>query len=137
MVLSASSEAALRDLSLAYAEHLAKEPDCSLPDICHTASIGRSGLPQRLAFPAPNIAVARELLSAFAQGKSKSEIVSGRVRSDSKVAFLFTGQGAQHTGMGRDLYEVEPVFRDAFDRCALLLGEHLDRPLQEIVGYDD
>ncbi len=136
MVLSASSETALRDLSLAYAEHLAKERECFLPDICHTAAIGRSALSYRLAFPAPNIAVARELLGIFAQGKSKSEIVSGRVRSDSRVAFLFTGQGAQHTGMGRDLYAIEPVFRDAFDQCALLLGEHLDRPLQEIVGYD-
>ena len=136
MVLSASSEAALRDLSLAYAEHLAKERECFLPDICHTAATGRSALSYRLAFPAPNIAMARELLSTFAQGKSKPEIVSGRVRSDSRVAFLFTGQGAQHAGMGRDLYSIEPAFRDAFDQCALLLGEHLDRPLKEIVGYD-
>ena len=135
LVLSASSEAALRDLSLTYAEHLAKERECLLPDICHTAAIGRSALSYRLAFPVTNIAVARELLGIFAQGKSQSEIVSGRVRSDSRVAFLFTGQGAQHTGMGRGLYAIEPVFRDAFDRCGLLLGEHLDRPLQEIVGY--
>jgi myxalamid-type polyketide synthase MxaC len=136
IVLSAGSETALRELSLAYAEHLAKERECSLPEICHTAAAGRSALPHRLAFPAPSIAVARELLSVFAQGKSKSEIVSGRVCSDSRVAFLFTGQGAQHTAMGRDLYETEPVFRDAFDQCGRLLGEHLDRPLQEIVGYD-
>ena len=136
MVLSTSSETALRELSLAYAEHLAKESECSLSDICHTAAVGRSALSHRLAFSAPNIAVAREVLSAFAQDKPKSEIFSGRVRSDSRIAFLFTGQGAQHTGMGRDLYEIEPVFRDAFDQCALLLGEHLDRPLQEIVGYN-
>ncbi len=32
--------------------------------------------------------------------------------------------------------KIEPVFREAFDKCALLLGEHLDRPLQEIVGYE-
>ena len=136
MVLSASSEPALRELSLAYAEYLAKERESSLADLCHTAAIGRSALSHRLAFPAPNNAVARELLGIFGQGKPKPEIVSGRVRSDSRVAFLFTGQGAQYTGMGRDLYEIEPVFRDAFDQCALLLGEHLDRPLQEIVGYD-
>jgi myxalamid-type polyketide synthase MxaC len=135
MVLSASSETALRDLSLAYAEHLAQGPGWSLPDICHTAAIGRSALSHRLAFPASNSAVARELLDAFVQGKSRSEIVSGRVRSDSRVAFLFTGQGAQYEGMARGLYEIEPVFRDAFDQCALLLGEHLDRPLHEIVGY--
>jgi len=136
VVLSASSETALRDLSLAYAKHLAKEDASSLPDVCHTGAVGRSALPYRLAFPAPNKAVASGLLDAFAQGKLKSEIVSGRVRSDSRVAFLFTGQGAQHRGMGRDLYQIEPVFRDVFDQCALLLVEQLDRPLQEVIGYD-
>ena len=136
VVLSASSENALRELSGVYAERLTKEPECSLPDICHTAAIGRSALSHRLAFPAPDLAVAREVLSTFAQGKSTSEILAGRVHPDFRVAFLFTGQGAQYPGMGRALYEVEPVFRDAFDKCALLLGEHLDRPLPEIVGYD-
>jgi myxalamid-type polyketide synthase MxaC len=136
MVLSANSETALRNLALAYAEYFAKGAGCSLQDVCHTAAIGRSALSHRLAFPTPNIAVARELLDAFAQGKSKSEIVSGRVRSDSGVAFLFTGQGAQYAGMGRGQYETEPVFRDAFDECALLLNDHLDRPLHEVVGYD-
>jgi acyl transferase domain-containing protein len=135
LVLSASSETALRDLSLAYAERLAKEAASSLPDICHTAATGRSALSHRLAFPAPNIVVAQELLSIFAQGESKPEIATGRVHTDSRVAFLFTGQGAQQAAMGRGLYETEPSFRDAFDRCAHLLGEHLDRPLLEVIGY--
>ena len=66
------------------------------------------------------------------------------IRRSSQVVFAPTpesrfsspGKGRNISGMGRDLYEIEPVFRDAFDQCALLLGEHLDRPLQEIVGYD-
>jgi acyl transferase domain-containing protein len=136
VVLSASSETALRELSLAYAEHLAKERECSLPDICYTAAAGRSALSHRLAFPATNIAAARESLSTFAQRKSTPEIFSGRASSDCRAAFLFTGQGAQHPAMGRDLYEIEPVFRDAFDQCAHLLVDQLDRPLQEVVGYN-
>ncbi len=136
LVLSASSEVALRELSQAYAEHLAKEPECSLPDICHTAAVGRSSLSHRLAFPAADIGVAKGLLNSFAQGKTEPEMVSGRARSDSRVAFLFTGQGAQYAAMGRDLYRTEPVFRDAFDECGRLLDEHLDHPLQEIVGYN-
>jgi acyl transferase domain-containing protein len=136
LVLSASSDAALRELSLGYAEHVAKAPAGSLPDICHTAATGRSALSYRLAVLSTSNSATRDRLGAFAERNLHPEIVSGRTRSDSRVAFLFTGQGAQHMGMGRDLYEIEPVFRHAFDQCALSTAEHLDRPLQEIVGYD-
>ena len=136
VALSAGSEIALRELAQAYSEHLAKEPGCFLPDVCHTAAVGRSSLSHRLAFPAADVRAAIEVLDNFTQGKPNSEVSSGRVRSDFRVAFLFTGQGSQRIDMGRALYETEPVFRDTFDRCAGFLGEHLDRPLKEIVGYE-
>jgi acyl transferase domain-containing protein len=136
VALSAASEVALRDLARAHSEFLAEQPACSLAEFCHTAASGRSFLSHRLAFPASDIATVRQLLSDFAQGRSNIEATSGRIRSECSVAFLFTGQGGQWNGTGRALYEIEPVYRDAFDRCADLLDEHLDMPLREIVGYD-
>ena len=135
MVVSAKSEASLKELAGAYGDYLAKNPECAIADVCHSAAVGRSPLPYRLAFPCGDSVTAQGLLSSFASGDRRPETISGRVRRDGKIALLFTGQGAQYPGMGRTLYETEPVFRDAFDQCAGLLSEDLDRPLQEIVGY--
>jgi acyl transferase domain-containing protein len=53
--------------------------------------------------------------------------------SAGKLAFLFTGQGAQYTGMGRELYFANSVFRQTFDQCAQLLEPLLPHRLDAVV----
>ncbi len=132
--LSARSESALRNLARSYADHLADTP-AALPDICFTANAGRSHFEHRLAVVAASTEHLREHLTAYANGEAAAGIALGEVRYNNRprVAFLFTGQGAQYPGMGRLLYDTQPTFRAALDRCAEILRPILERPLLSVI----
>jgi acyl transferase domain-containing protein len=63
-------------------------------------------------------------------------VVGKTARVRPKVMFVYSSPGSQHLGMGRHLYEDEPVFRDAFARCDALVAGALPRSLTAML-YDD
>jgi acyl transferase domain-containing protein len=54
-----------------------------------------------------------------------------------RLAFLFTGHGAQYPGMGRGLYEQSAVFRQAIEECDEALRPYLDHPLPDVLYHPD
>jgi acyl transferase domain-containing protein/SAM-dependent methyltransferase len=131
--LSAKDERALKALATRYAEHLAANPQADFAELCYGASTGRAHFNHRLAIVATDVPNARAEIERFVQGASSPRLHSGHAPATPQIAFLFTGQGAQYAGMGRELYESEPVFRDVLDRCAQALVGELDRPLLDVM----
>ena len=133
--LSARSEPALRQLAQRYEQVLAENEIDSLADFTNAVGNGRSHFPHRLALTGETASQLQERLAAFRSGEEIPGWRYGHVEpgTQPKIAFLFTGQGAQFSGMGRELYETQPVFRQAMDRCATLLLPYLERPLLSVI----
>jgi acyl transferase domain-containing protein/acyl carrier protein len=131
--LSARSNSALGRVADLYADHLDGVPEQALADVCATAACGRSHLNVRAVAVAPSRAAMIAQLRAVASGDDAA--VKGQVATNGRyrVAFLFTGQGAQYVGMGCVLDQHEPVFRAALDRCAAVLDPLLGRSLREVM----
>ncbi|MCK6562451.1 SDR family NAD(P)-dependent oxidoreductase [candidate division KSB1 bacterium] len=138
LALSAKSEQALQELTRRYATHLAAHPDLEVAAVCRSANTGRAHLSHRLALTAASSAELRAKLAEFADGHLPAGGQRGQVVVDEqpKIAFLFTGQGAQYLDMGRRLHATQPVFRQALEQCEELLRPHLEKPLLSVLFSD-
>ncbi len=134
LVLSARSEAALEAASTNLAEHLrALDGAGSTPvaDLAYTLQAGRHAFFRRRAVLCRDAAEARAILERRAPGRSFDGIAEGDGKSR-EVVFLLPGHGPQHAGMGRVLYETEPVFREQIDACAERLLPDLGLDLRSV-----
>jgi acyl transferase domain-containing protein/acyl-CoA synthetase (AMP-forming)/AMP-acid ligase II/pimeloyl-ACP methyl ester carboxylesterase len=133
LALSAKNEQALTELVLSYKNYLQDNPEIALADICHTANTGRIHFNKRLAITADSLAQLQAKLADFIAGDFKTGIINGEVTHNNQIAFLFTGQGSQYVNMGYQLYQTQPVFKQALDQCAEILDQYLDQPLLQVL----
>jgi len=137
LVLSAKTERALNEQAVRYTGRLQECPEQDWADVCHTAATGRSHFEHRLAVAAATAAEAATTLRAIGNGAEPKEGMRGRAQAHPRVAFLFTGQGSQWVGMGRQLFETQPVYRAALERCREILRSELDRDLLEVMFAEE
>ena len=134
--LSAKSEGALRALARRYLARLAEVSDPGeLASLCAGAGRSRSHFAHRLAVIAPDPPSAITRLEAWLDGHQHPDVRHGIAPAGrpGKLAWLFTGQGSQSLHMARTLYDTEPVFKAALERCAELLDGQLEVPLLDLI----
>jgi amino acid adenylation domain-containing protein len=143
LTLSARTPEALAAADARMAARLSDPSEIDLADACYTLAVGRRPFSVRQALVCRDPADAAACLTAGDPVRLLASPVTSESWPESgrPVAFVFPGQGAQHVGMGRDLYDSEPVFRDELDRAAAFLtprlGLDLRRVLYPAAGAED
>lgn len=125
--LSAHTLESLEQQKLNLLNFITNQPTVDLSSLCHTLNTSRSALRYRCALSAQNRdQLLEQLTSSIAHGGECTN-------QPPKIAFLFTGQGAQYTGMGLALYQTHPLFQEEMDSCFNLLQDHLPISLKKVL----
>jgi acyl transferase domain-containing protein len=129
--LSAKTEEALGELTQRYVQYLTQKPNLKLADICFSANTGRSHFPYRLAVVA---ASTTELLTQLtAWGTNQQPLPSTPVTTPPKIAFFLPGLELNSPEIGYQLYQTQPLFRQALEECNQILQSSLEVPLLEVL----
>ncbi|MFB8249576.1 type I polyketide synthase [Streptomyces sp. NPDC055952] len=133
-VLSARSEAALREQAVRLRERVTGDPSLTAADVGHSLLTTRTAFSHRAVVLGTGREEALAGLGLLADGAHAPHAVRGLASGPAgPVVFVFPGQGSQWPGMGRRLYAESEVFARAVDDCARALDPWLDWSLLDLM----
>ncbi|MFJ9034789.1 SDR family NAD(P)-dependent oxidoreductase, partial [Streptomyces sp. NPDC102274] len=135
-VLSGKTPEALRGQAGRLLSYIQARPELRPVDVGFSLATGRSKFDHRAVVSAGERAETVRALAGLAVGEPDALAVSGSVVGG-KTAVLFSGQGSQRLGMGRELYGRFPVFAEALDSVLAVLDVELGRSLGEVMWGED
>ncbi|WP_316524369.1 type I polyketide synthase [Kitasatospora brasiliensis] len=125
-VLSAKTAEAVKDQA---SRLVAAAGDLDPLDVGYSLATTRALLTHRAAVVGRDRDELLDGLRALAEGRELPQVAAG----PGKLAVVFSGQGSQRPGMGRELIDGFPEFARAFDEICAEFDKHLERPLREVV----
>ncbi|WP_435852311.1 SDR family NAD(P)-dependent oxidoreductase [Streptomyces sparsogenes] len=133
-LLSAHSDAALRDQARLLLERLGQDPAPAADDVAYSLLTTRTHFPHRAAVTAPDSAERLRCLAALAAGQHHPDLVRGVAGgTDPKAVLVFPGQGGQWPEMARGLLDSSPVFAERLQECAAALAPYVDWSLMDVL----
>ncbi len=132
-VLSARNATSLYGQAARLREFAADRPGLRPVDVAQALVTARSLHKERAVVLGADRDALLANLDAYLRDDPAADVVTGAARDKATTALLFTGQGGQRVGMGRDLYLAHPVFADALDEVCDALDTYLDVPLRDVM----
>ncbi|KPA09304.1 short-chain dehydrogenase [Candidatus Magnetomorum sp. HK-1] len=133
LTISAKNNSALKESVNNYINHISQQPDSELSDICYTANTCRSHFDKRMSVVA---STKKELVDQLSDINQTKDIADTYEIENPRIIFMFTGQGSQYFGMGKELFETQPLFRMVLEDCDNILRDYLEIPLIDLLYSD-
>ncbi|MGV0771747.1 type I polyketide synthase [Mycobacterium syngnathidarum] len=131
--LSAKTESALQLSAQRLYSHLVANPEPTRSGVAYELCNRRAHLDHRAVVLAAGRDDLLSGLLALAHGQPHPSLITGAAATQGKTVYVFSGQGGQHPGMGRTLYESSPTFAAALNEACACVDRHLDQPLLDVM----
>ncbi len=139
LTLSAHTPEGLRQSAERHLRYVRASGSVDLRDLCYTAATRRSHHQHRLAAAVGSHTELDDHLEAFLHDEERAGLATGRASTGQqpKLAFVFSGMGPQWWGMGQQLLDEEPTFREVIDQCDHILTPLTGWSLVEEIAADE